>query len=136
MYSITHKKKNSSDSGKEILMFIMPVAVEAVVLTAVSILSLIFYVSTDYYYILMLISLAAGGFASGFIYCRKKRQKGLVNGLIVSLAADLLLLILSLILNGFSFDYHIILSAVCHILMSGAGGIVSVNIRKKSKVKR
>lgn len=136
MYSDAKKKKNSSALSKEILLYIMPLAVETVIFLAVSIFSLVMYIGTEYYYIMALLALATGGFASGFIFGRKKRQNGLINGLICALPASIIIIITSLALNSFTFDYRIIISILVHVVMSGIGGITSVNIRKKSKIKR
>lgn len=88
--------------------------------------------SQSAYFPLFMIDSALSGAVSGFVTVRKKRENGLVNGVVVSIIpAVLLLLAMSLAYKGFNIFEMIV--AVCCIFGGGVGGIAAVNIKKKRK---
>ena len=85
-----------------------------------------------YFVILMFIS-SLSGVLSGFASVRKKRENGIVNGLISAIIPMFIMLVsMSVAYKGFSV-FEMIVAACC--LFGGAiGGIGAVNIKKKRKL--
>jgi len=84
------------------------------------------------YYIVMISVIASaflGGFASGKIHLKN----GLVNGFLFNLPFTLLLLIISLALNNFEFDYKAVISVLSMLLFSAIGGVFAVNSSRKKR---
>ena len=72
-------------------------------------------------------------FLSAFLVAGKKREKGLVAGIIYNLPSVIIILLLSLIANGFSADLNILLSFVTMLISSALGGVIGVNRKQKAK---
>ena len=86
-------------------------------------------ISRKYDLIFTLIIFAISSLAVGFFAGIKLRQNGLISGILYSLPMNLLTIVISLLLNDFTFSVNIIITAVILILSSGIGGILAVNKR-------
>lgn len=83
----------------------------------------------DYYVSLFIFALCS--FLCGFIGGIKQRENGIVSGIIYALPGNLIVILLSIILNGFSVEISILISVVSLILLSAVGGILGVNKRRR-----
>ena len=84
-----------------------------------------------YFVILMFIS-SLSGVLSGFASVRKKRENGIVNGLISAIIPMFIMLVsMSVAYKGFSVFEMIV--AACSLFGGAIGGIGAVNIKKKRK---
>lgn len=83
----------------------------------------------DYYVSLFIFALCS--FLCGFIGGIKQRENGIVSGIIYALPGNLIVILLSVILNGFSVEISILISVVSLILLSAVGGILGVNKRRR-----
>ena len=81
-------------------------------------------------------ALIIGSSASGFISGKFKRKKGYIYGVLFSLPFNLILLVISLFVNSFSVDYMLPVCLLGSVISSSLGGMLSVNIKKKVKIKR
>ena len=80
-------------------------------------------------YIFSLLLFAVCSFATGFLTGIKRRDNGLIIGVLSALPLNSAVVILSLIFNSFSVDINIIITVLVLIAASGAGGILAVNKR-------
>lgn len=83
----------------------------------------------DYYVSLFIFALCS--FLCGFIGGIKQRENGIVSGIIYALPGNLIVILLSIILNGFSVEISILISVVSLNLLSAVGGILGVNKRRR-----
>lgn len=83
----------------------------------------------DYYVSLFIFALCS--FLCGFIGGIKQRENGIVSGIIYALPGNLIVILLSVILNGFSVEISILISVVSLNLLSAVGGILGVNKRRR-----
>ncbi len=85
----------------------------------------------NYIYILFF-TCSVSGMVSGYVSARKKREKGILNGLLAWIVPLLIFIAaMSIAYNGFSFFEFI--PASFGILFSMIGGIAAVNIKRKKK---
>lgn len=131
--SRTNSKKKKSTKNAELSGFIRiqiyALIIYFVMFFAFSLVCLATDLSKDYTYYVSLALFSVSSFLVGFISGTKIRQNGLVTGVLHALPMNLLLLVTSLVFNGFKADYSALISAVVMILASAVGGIVSVNIK-------
>ena len=80
-------------------------------------------------YIFSLLLFAVCSFTTGFFAGIKRRENGLIIGVLSALPLNSAVVILSLIFNSFSVDSNIIITVLVLIAASGAGGILAVNKR-------
>ena len=121
-------------SSKFTILFICFI-IETAMLFIVCIGALAADVKSKNFYILCVIALCLGCFASGFVAVRKTKKNGLLNGILYCLPSNLFYVIVSSALNAFKIDYFIIISFVSLIVASAIGGVLSVNFKPKSKLK-
>lgn len=81
---------------------------------------------------MLFISVAAGGMLSGYLYCKQKRHKGIVNGMLCGLIIYAIMLLFGIVyirkIPSLDFGKYMII-----LLVSGAvGGVMGVN----SKIKK
>ena len=86
-------------------------------------------VSGKYDYIISLVLFAISSFLVGFSIGIKLRQNGLLMGIVYSLPINILVLIVSLILNDFIFSFNILIALAVLIAFAGVGGVLAVNKR-------
>ena len=94
-----------------------------------SVIALTADVSGKYDYIISLVLFAISSFAIGFFTGIKLRQNGLLMGIVYSLPINILVLIVSLILNDFIFSFNILITLAVLIAFAGVGGVLAVNKR-------
>ena len=130
----TNKAKKETAKIKNIILQVLTVSLIYASISAVSCL-ILFTVSipdnVQFYFILALLSFSS--FLTGFFAGRKKKKKGLLYALLYNAFPIVLLILLSLIFNKFSFDYRLFVSMTAMLILSAAGGISAVNSRKKNR---
>ena len=72
---------------------------------------------------------AAAAVLSGIYAGKKAKKRGWLAGLTLTLAPHLLLLLLSVFLNGFAVDWTALFSMVILSLCAMLGGMIGVNLR-------
>ncbi|MBQ9914056.1 MAG: TIGR04086 family membrane protein [Clostridia bacterium] len=75
--------------------------------------------------------LVVGSFISGFICGIKERKNGILCGIVSALPVNLIIITVSLLLNGFKVDISLLYTLIAGVISAVAGGIISVNIRLK-----
>ena len=86
-------------------------------------------VSGKYDYIISLVLFTASSFVVGYYTGIKLRRNGLLMGILYSLPINILVLIISLILDDFIFSFNILISLAVLIAFAGIGGVLAVNKR-------
>lgn len=84
-----------------------------------------------YYIILAVLGFSA--FASGYIIGKKEKKNGLAVGVMYNLVPIVIVMISSLVLNSFTFDYRLVVTLAVLVIFSAVGGITAVNSRRKSR---
>ncbi len=125
--------KKLSPENKNINTFIstliFSLIVYCVVFIIISLIGLAVDISSALDYYISLASFAVSSFASGFFAGAKLRKNGLLCGAIFTLPANLIIVLLSLISNGFVADINLIITALVLVFASAAGGVLAVNKR-------
>ena len=80
-------------------------------------------------YLISLIIFAVSSFSAGFFTGIKIRQKGLLTAIIYSLPINISVIIISLFINDFSFNFNALISLSVLTAFAGIGGILAVNKR-------
>lgn len=133
MAKASKKSSEIKDKKQTALLFLFPVLVFLVLLVIASAASVYFDLQKSDNFIVLLFMLAIGSFISGYFSGKVKRRNGMTTGIIYVIPSVLLLVLISLILNTFSFDINILISALISVISSATGGIVGVNMRQKVK---
>ena len=109
--------------------------ISVLIYVAVFIISTAIALSSDlssrYDYIFSMITFAISSIITGFIAGIKLRQNGLLVGITYSLPMNIIVMLISLILNKFTININIAITAIILILAAGIGGIIAVNKRLK-----
>ena len=126
-------KKQKGKQNEKLLLFLMPLFLILSSLFTASLFSVIFdlKISLNFPVITVIFSLCT--FISAFLTANKKRENGLVTGIIYNLPSIILVELLSLILNGFSSDINLLLSFLTMLISSALGGVIGVNQKQKAK---
>lgn len=130
------KRKKSKPINSDFLLITESLAIAAVVFLFVCILSYAANFKKELYYPSALMALTVSCFISGMISGKKKKQQGLLNGILFSLPCCVTVIIISLVVNRLLFDFRILITLVCLITASAFGGVLSVNMKRKIKTKR
>ena len=132
---VKKSSKLSQNSNQPRLLILVAFLTQTVIFFLSCVLAMLFDVRRPDYYIVSVVSLSLGSLLSGFISGKKRREKGLMYGTLFVLPSNIIYIVLSLALNGFNFDYNVLLSLLMLVACSAAGGVASVNIRaKKPKI--
>ncbi len=83
----------------------------------------------DYY--ISLLSFAAASFATGFFAGNKLRKNGLAVGVLYSLPINIIVVLISLIINGFIPTVYLAITALALLAASAVGGVLAVNKRHR-----
>ena len=133
MAKASKKGSEIKDKKQTALLFLFPGSVFLILLVIASAASVYFDLQKSDNFIVLLFMLAIGSFISGYFSGKVKRRNGMTTGIIYVIPSVLLLVLISLILNTFSFDINILISALISVISSAIGGIVGVNMRQKVK---
>ncbi len=76
-------------------------------------------------------SFCLSAFISGVLCGLKQRKNGLLNALIYVTPINIIIVLISLVFNNFSFDANVLVSLLLMIISSIMGGIIGVNIKVK-----
>ena len=94
-------------------------------------IALIIDLSSEYDYIFSIVTFAVSSFAVGFFAGIKIRKNGLVIGILYALPMNVIIALISLILNNFSLGINMIITLIILSIAAGIGGILAVNKRLK-----
>lgn len=84
---------------------------------------------------LIIIFLSAADFLSAYYIGKKVKANGMLFGILYNLPLSVFLLLISLILNSFTFDIRIFIFTSARIILSAVGGITAVNTKSKRRRK-
>ena len=90
-----------------------------------------FDISSDYFLFIILFGL--GNLLTGYIVGKKKKKKGLIFAVLYTLPTNLLIVLISTLINDFNVDYIIFITFIILVISSATGGIISVNLKNKIK---
>lgn len=131
------KSKRAKQSDSAVVTILLRFTVVALInLVSVLALCLYFYLADKNVYeeyIVILIGLSAADFASSYFIGKKIRKNGMLYGVLYNLPFIVLFIVISLLLNGFSFDSRLLYFTVSRIILSAIGGITAVNSKSKRK---
>ena len=131
------KTKSTKQPDSTVITILLRFAVVALIdLLSVLILCLYFYLADrNVYeeYIVILIALSAADFVSSYFIGKKIRKNGLLCGVLYNSPFIVLFIVISLFLNGFSFDSRLLYFITSRIILSAIGGITAVNSKSKRK---
>lgn len=130
------RKKSENKSLSELVLFLKAFIVYTVVYAVVCISAFYLDIDNGLLVPVSLCTFCLSGFLSGFVIGRMKRKNGLINGIIYSLPTIALFLFISILINSFRIDLTLLISVLCVLVFSGLGGVISVNVRKKTKIKK
>lgn len=126
-------RKKSKSNNENLMYFLSPLLLFVICFFAVSLISMIFDLQKSLNFPVITVILSLCTFLSAFLTAKKKRENGLVTGIIYNLPAILLLELISLILNSFLLDLNLLLSLGTMLIASALGGVVGVNSKQKAK---
>ena len=131
------KSKRTKQSDSTVVTILLRFTVIALInLASVLALCLYFYLADKNVYeeyIVILIGLSAADFVSSYFIGKKIRKNGMLYGVLYNLPFIVLFIVISLLLNGFSFDSRLLYFTVSRIILSAIGGITAVNSKSKRK---
>lgn len=130
------RKKTENKNLSELILCLKAFIVYSVIYAIACVSVLYLDVDNSLLIPVSLCAFCLSGFLSGFIVGRIKRKNGMINGIVYSLPATAIFLSVSMLLNSFRIDLTLLISIICMLVFSGAGGVISVNIRKKTKIKK
>lgn len=132
----TKRVKTDKKTNPVIMLIINNLILQIVIFLFVALVSYFSGLKANTYYLISLLSVCVGSFISGMNTGKIKKKKGLIYGMIHSLPFLILVVIVSLVMNNFRCDFTILISIFLPLIAAAAGGIFSVNYKRKIKVKR
>lgn len=108
-------------------------AVTGIILAIISILMIYIDISDNSLQIISIIILSICCYLSAYFSTQIKRTKGLVQGITCAILIFGVFLILSLIINGFSFSEMLIRKLIVCFVFGIIGGIIGINTKKTNK---
>ena len=126
-----NNKKHKNNAYKNIIInILLPVTVYLIVTSVFCMLIYITDMNVYENYLLIVLSFGFSCFISAYLIGRRIRKNGLITGNIFNILPTLIFILISLILNSFSFDYRLAILILIHLIFSSVGGIISVNSKK------
>ena len=132
------KKISTSDSllkkyaKVQIMNFIIFIAVFFIS----ALISLLVGIKSSSIFLVSIITFSLSSLICAYISAFRNRKNGICTG-ILSIALQIVVFeLISVIINGFSIDYNILITSAFMILAAVIGGIAGVNTRLKPKIKR
>ena len=126
-------RRRNKSNNESLMFFLTPLLIFTISFFAVSLLSVIFDLQKHLNFPVITAILSLCTFLSAFLTSKKKREKGLITGIIHNLPSITLIELISLLLNGFSPDLNLLLSLATMLIASALGGVVGVNSKQKAK---
>lgn len=125
------KDNNNKTKNKNIITyFVMTVKSLALFIILIMIsASICFYSEISYnsYYIFLLFSAVLSVFISSFLFTKKSKKNGLLNGIIASLPVVALLTVICLLMIKCNFNLQFLITILSAISAGGISGIIGVN---------
>lgn len=126
-------KKQKSRQNENLIMFLLPLIILFSALMLTSIVSVLLDLEKWLSFSVITAIFSLCTLLSAYLTSYRKRENGLVTGIIYNLPSVLIILLLSVILNGFSADLNILFSFASMLISSALGGILGVNRKQKAK---
>ncbi len=130
---INKAKKQKSRQNENLLMFLLPLIILVTAILLTSVISVVSDLEKRLNFPVITVIFSLCTFLSAFLTANKKRENGLVTGVIYNLPSILVILFISLVLNGFSADLNLLLSFATMLISSALGGVLGVNRKQKAK---
>ncbi|MGN1195035.1 MAG: TIGR04086 family membrane protein [Acutalibacteraceae bacterium] len=135
----TPSKRNEKKLNPTLKIFLKTQIIAAISYISVFLISSIVCLSLDMkknnmFYVSAL-SFAAASFICAYYAGYKIHKNGLAVGLLYSLPANILVIIISVIVNGFKIDLTVLISLFILLISSMLAGVLSVNTKLKTKRK-
>ena len=131
------KNKSTKRSEVPIIKILSRLTVVLLInILTISLLCMYFYFrDTNVFreFIVILTAFSVADFISSYYIGKKTRKNGMIYGIVYNLPVIVLIILISLILNSFTFDVRLLFFAVIRIILSAAGGITAVNTKSKRK---
>lgn len=124
-------RNNNESANLFINIQIFGILIYVVIFLLLSFVALIADISEKYNYLFALIIFALSSFSTGFYAGIKKRQNGLIVGIIYCLPINIIVLIISALICNFKVDFTLIISAAVLLLSAAIGGVLAVNKRHR-----
>lgn len=129
-----NRKRSIDKKNKEnVFLFSFPIFLLFFAVIICSLISTFVDLQKGLNFAVIAVLVGACEFLSGFISGKIKRENGIFTGIIYSLPAFVIILLISLILNKFSIDMNLLISSAVMLISSAVGGITGVNMKKKVK---
>ncbi len=134
--SVKTKSKNTKKTNETTRLFIktqilMAIA-DLVFLLVGSFIVYSFELDKKIYFYISIFLFCLSSFISSYYCGFKLHKKGLVTGLIFCLPLNLAVVLISFLMNKFSYDFTFIITLLLLLISSMLGGILSVNTRLKA----
>lgn len=126
-------KKQKVSESKNVFMFLLPLIILISALLITSTISVMTDIGKQLNFPVITVIFSLCTFLTAYLAANRKREKGLITGVIYNLPSLVFVLLVSLILNGFSADLNLLLSFITMLISSSLGGVIGVNHRQKSK---
>lgn len=126
------KKANNPDNGT-LTMFLLPFVLIITALIVMSLVSVVIDLEKSLNFPVITVIFSLCTFISAYLVSYRERENGLITGIIHNLPAILIIELISLIINGFSADFNILLSFITMLISSALGGVTGVNRKQKMK---
>lgn len=127
------RKKRSEKSCNSLINDLILLTVKAAAVFAVMLLLSAlgcFFADIDYdnYFIFLLFSAVISSFICGFSYSRKKKKRGVINGIIAVLPVAVIILVTTFITTAADVTILLLAVIVSVILSGAASGAIGVNL--------
>lgn len=126
-------KKLNPALKKKLIFEALILLIYAIMIAAICIVLFIFDLPQKSVYYIILTVLGISSLCGGYIIGKKEKKNGLVVGVVYNILPCVIILLVSLLLNSFAFNYRLLVTALIMLIFSAVGGITAVNTRNKSR---
>lgn len=84
--------------------------------------------------IVSLLAVCSGAFTGGFFTSKLRGEKGLISGALCGFMFFIILMVVSMLVNGNSVSVLTLIKLALCLLCSGTGGVVGVNFKRRKKL--
>ncbi len=132
---VIKKTKNISNTNIRKVILLETIVFLVYFTLSMSICALFYFgnISLEKQYFISLAGFICAGIVSGYSVGKKIKVNGLLNGVLYNLPVIFIIVFISLILNDFTFDYKLIVSALAMLITSAVGGVFAVNSKQKKR---
>ena len=126
-------KSKNKETKDNMILFTLPFVLCFLSILFFTTVALIFDINKSINFPVMLVLICICLFVSAYLSSMKKRQNGLVTGIIYNTPTIILILFLSAISNSFKIDFNVLITLIASIIVSALGGIMGVNSKLRPK---